>query len=220
MGKGMKNNSRGFTLTEAMISLGITGVLLGSVMAAYNFSGKAFQLENNRGELRQGLEKALEKMKEEVRLSDGGKILFNPSTASTYTALSIPFATLDANGLYTYSSGITWDRTIVYFLYTNAGKTELRRSFITSYNTDTATRQAQLDTIVSTGDIPNGGSYSGTTSTLLTADSISFTIASTNPTFDGYASSTQLSGNTSFGSVRLTSGNHTIRFQITGKNAA
>ena len=108
----MKKTNHGFTLVEAMISLGITGVLLASVMAAYTFSGKAFQVENNRGELRQGLEKSLEKMKEDVRLTDGGKILYNPSTASTYTAMSIPYATLDANGLYTYSSGITWDKTI------------------------------------------------------------------------------------------------------------
>lgn len=211
----MKISQKGFSLTEATISLAVAGVFMASVMAAWNFSAKAWHIENYRGEIRYGLEKALERIKEDVRLSDGGKILYNPSAGTPYTAMSIPSATRDSNGFFTYGASITWDKTIIYHLYVSGGKTQFRQTLINSYDTDTATRQSQLDSVVASGT-----AVGAATQVLFTADTATLQISPTNPTFDGYASSEQLSGNTRFGAARLTAGNHDIRFQVTGKNSA
>ena len=213
----MRNSSKkGFTYVELLMSLSITAMFLTSVMSSWYFSTKSFKQENLKGQLRFELSKALEWMKEDVRKTDGSKILFYPSDDTTYTAISLPLATTNGSGLYTLSSSmVSWDKTVIYHIYDNAGTVELRRTVFSSFDSTAATRQSQLDSVVT-----SGGNDSATTRVLAEGDSIELSIIPTSPSFDGYSSALELGENTSFGTMQLSSGNHTARFTITGKNAA
>lgn len=209
--------NRGFTLIESMIALAISGAFLLTVISAWTFSTKIWKEESVRSNLRVNIEQTMERVKEDVRLSDGNKILFYPSTATSYTAFSLPRATPNVSGFLTLSSGsISWDRTVIYHVYNNSGVYELRRTTLPTFNSSVATRQANLDTAATTGTVSGG-----TTRTIFKAGSgTTFEIVPSNATFDGYSASTNRSSNTSFGSIQLTSGTHQIRFESTSKNAS
>ena len=213
-------SKEGFSLLEAMIALGIGAIFLTSVLATWYATTKAWNDEGQLFEVRINIEKAMERIKSDVRLSTDTNILFYPAGSTSYTAISIPRSTPSTStGLLTMSSGaIVWDKTVIYHVYTPSGQSsELRRTVINSYDSNSTTRQTQLNTVV-TGGTYNTGTY--TTTTLFKADTVSLTIEPPVPTFDGYSSTTTRSANTSFGSMPLTAGTHTIRFEVTGKNSS
>lgn len=199
----------GFTLVEALVAVGMSSIFLVSAMSTWTYTTKIWKEESVRSELRYGVEKSLEKMKEDIRLSDGGKISFYPVGGASYTAIGMPREYVNSNGLYDISSGITWADTVIYHVHDNA----LLRTQV-AYNANAAARQAQVDEAATTGSVSDG-----TTRTLFSADTVAMDLVPSSPEFDGYASSLKLGANTSFGAIQLTPGNHTVRFQITGKNA-
>jgi prepilin-type N-terminal cleavage/methylation domain-containing protein len=204
----------GFSLVEVLVALSISGLFLATLTGAWYFSTKSFKEENLRGRLRFDLHKAMERIKEDVRMTNGNNLVFYPSSASTYTALSVPKATANGSGFYTLSSSaVSWDKTVIYHLYDNGGTQELRRSVFGSYLSTTAARQSQLDALVLAGS-----DASASMTVLASGDEVTLEITPTSPTFDGYNSSLDLSENTSFGSVYMTAGNHLVRFIVAGKN--
>ncbi len=210
----LNRSAVGFSLVEAMVALGLGGAFLMSVISAWTYSTKIWKEESVRSTLRVQIESAMERVKEDTRLSDGNGILFYPTNTTPYTGISLPRATRNGNGFYTMSSGqIAWDSTIIYHIFVNGSLTEFRRTVLPTYNSSSATRQTQLDTAVTTGTVSGG-----TTRTLFKAEDITLEIVPQSPTFDGYAASVSRSSNTNFGSVRLTSGTHLVRFEVTGKN--
>ena len=212
----MRNSRRGFTIVEILMALFLSATFLTAVMSAWFFSSKTFHQENLQGRVRFDLHKAMEWMKEDVRLTNGSNILFYPAGASTFTGISIPKATPNANGFYTLSSSlISWDTTVIYHVFDNGGTMELRRTIFDSYLSSSAARQTQLDSVVS-----SGGDNSASTRVLAEGDEISLEISPTSPTFDGYSANLEPSENTSFGSKQMTAGNHTVRFIAEGKNSA
>lgn len=207
-------SSGGFTLVESLVALAIGGAFLTSVLSAWFFSTKTWNQENLHSKLRYQIERSMEKLKADVRLSDGNNIVFYPAADPTYTAISLPSSTLDSNGLRTIgSTGITWNRTVIYHTYVSGGTTQLRRTIVGTYDTNATNRQTQLDNCVATGTVTGA-----TTTTLFSSPSLTFEMAPTAPTFDGYAASTEQSAVTSFGSIRLSAGTHSIRFEVTGQN--
>ncbi len=212
-------NANGFSLLEAMIAMAVGAAFLATVISAWFFSTKTWKEESTQSLLRVGIEQAMEKIKEDVRLSDGNQILFYPSTGASFTAISIPRATPGTGGFLTLSGGnIVWDKTVVYYTYASGGKVELRRAVYNSFNSSSAARQTELNTLVTTG-APSGGS-TATTRVLFKTDAASLEIVSPNPTFDGYGSGVSRSNLTNFGSATLSPGTHQIRFEATGKNTS
>src|SRR3989338_781174 len=115
----MMPNNKGFSLIEALISLGIGTVFLTTVYSTWIFSTRSWKEENVNSELRYAIETVMEKIKEDVRLSDGNEILFYPSGGSTYSAISLPRAMVDNVGFLGVDAetGIAWDKTIIYHVY-------------------------------------------------------------------------------------------------------
>lgn len=211
-------------MLEAFIAMSIGLVFLGSVLSAWYFTTRIWKEENIRSQLRYGVERSMEKIKADTRLSDQNSMLFYPttSTSSSYTAISLGYPKADpsATGFLTITSGaIDWSqgKTIVYSVYNNSvtGKQEFRREIFSSFNTDSTARQTQLNNVATTGT-----DTGGVTTVLFSADSIVFEATAANSTFDGYASTTQRSANTNFGGYRLSSGTHQIKFLVTGQNAS
>jgi len=211
-------NQKGFTLFEAILAFSLGGIFLATIVASWYFSSTVWKEESVRGKLRYDVERSMERIKNDIRLTDGNSILFYPAGESTYTAISFPTTTLNGSGFLTFSSNaIDWDKTVVYHVYQVNGKYELRKTAFNSFNDSSSARQTQLNSVVTNGQDTQG--LGGVTTTIFKADSVSLAMVPSSPTFDGYDASVIRSENTSFGSVRLTPGNHTIRFEVTGKNA-
>ena len=212
-------DQKGFSLFEAMLAFALGGVFLATIAAAWYFSSTVWKEESMRGKLRYDVERSMERMKNEIRLTDGNGLLFYPVSGSTYTAISFPASTLDSNGFLTFSgNAISWGKTMIYHVYPVNGKDELRKTVFNSFNASVSTRQTQLNNVVANGQDTQG--QGGVTTTLFKSDSVSLAMVSSSPTFDGYDASVVRSENTSFGSARLTPGSHTIRFEVTDKNAS
>ncbi|MEI8344973.1 MAG: type II secretion system protein [Candidatus Omnitrophota bacterium] len=214
-----KRSRRGFTLFELLVALAASGVFFITVISTLYYSARVGKVENLKGQLRIGLDKALERMKLDAHLSNSNGIVFYPTSAATFTAISLPQATPGGSGLLTLSSGaISWNRTVIYHLFVVGTQTELRRTVFNSYQATAASRQTQLNNVVLNGDgrAGPGGNYS--TTTVFAADTASLTINPQYATFDGYAATTTKSAATSFGSLVLTPGTHDISFIVTGKN--
>lgn len=212
-----RGSMSGFSLIESVISLALGLILLTTVLATWHFSTREWKSENAVSQMRYQSNAAIERIRQDARLADSSKILFYPSTATSYTAISLPQASPNASGLLTFSSGaIAWSRTVIYHVYTNGSRQELRRTVYSSFNASTTARQAQLDSVAESG---SGGAGS-TTEVLLSADSVDLELNSSTPVFDGYDSSVSLSELSDFGSVRIGSGTHEIKFLASGKNAS
>lgn len=212
----VRPGQQGFTLVETYVAMAIGGAFLMSVLGAWFYTTKIWKEESVRMAVRVGVERGIERLKEDVRLSDYNNILFYPAGPGPYTGISLPRATPDSTGRLTFSSGqIAWDRTVLYHLYDNAGTQELRRTVISGFNSSEAARQATLDAAVAAGSVAGAD-----TSVLCKGTALSLQITPQSPEFDGYAATTSRSGLTSFGSVTLAPGSHEITFETTGKNDA
>ncbi|MBD3296268.1 MAG: hypothetical protein GF392_02755, partial [Candidatus Omnitrophica bacterium] len=215
-------NNRGFTLVEVIFVAVITVMVIGAILSSWIFTYKTWTVENQRTQLRVDLLKALETIKRDLRLSSLTYIAFYPSGAEPYTAMSLPVAETD-NGLYSLNAhgNIIWDKTVVYHLYAEAdGTTTLRRTVIDPRD-NTLTdeeRQNQLADIVTSG----GEGAGQETDTGFLRNVSNFGISSLAPFVDFYTDSStpERAGKVVFGWTKLSSGNHTFRFEITGKNAS
>jgi hypothetical protein len=211
---------KGFSLIEAAMSLALGAAFLASVYSSWFFCTKVWNQESLRSKLRSSVEFSMEKIKEDIRLSDGNNLLFYPQNSSSYTAVSLPRAAVDSAGFLGFSGGsIAWDKTVIYHLYQNGAATELRRTVFNSFDPSSSSRQNQLNSVVANGS-GSGLAESSTTRALFSSETASFSVTPQAATFDGYAAGTARSANTSFGSKKLTAGTHQVRFEITGKNAS
>lgn len=211
------SNRKGFSLSEALVALGVGGVFLTSVFAMWTTTTQVWRQQSAETKLHYSIETSLERIKHDLRLSDGNSILFYPQNAAEYTAISMPSPVVDANGFQSFAAGggIQWSRTLIYHVFTpDGGKPELRLTVIPSFESSAALRQSELDAVVTAG----AGTGGATTRTLFSAETVSLVMRPEAPSFDGYAATTERSENITFGTVHMTPGSHSIRFEVTGKN--
>ena len=166
--------------------------------------------------------KAMETIKSDLRLSSLTYMSYYPAGSDTYTAISMPVAERDANGFFTLDANgeIDWDTTVIYHVYTDVGgNNTLRRTvFNPRDNTMTdAQRYAQLSNVVTAG---TGGGGS-TTDTDFLENLNSFVIDPRAAIIDFYYDSNDpvRTGKVTFGRATLDASDHTIRFEVVGKNS-
>ncbi len=212
--KKILRNKKGFTFTEVMFVGIISVIVIGGILSAWIFTYRTWTVERQYTELRIDLMNALEVIKNDLRLSSLTYMSFYPNTEQTYTAVSMPVAETDSNGFFTLDADekIDWDKTVIYYLHTagDGSKTLRRKVFDPRDNTkDEDERYAQLEDVV-TGE--EGEEF------LKNVDT--FEISPLSPIVDFYdESSTPVRvGKMVFGWANLSSGDHTIRFEIDGKN--
>ncbi|MBL7072273.1 MAG: type II secretion system protein [Candidatus Omnitrophica bacterium] len=212
---------KGFTLSEVVFAALISIMVIAAVLSIWVFTYRTWAGERVRTGLRTDLVKALETIKNDLRLSSLTHISFYPSGGEPYTAISMPVADLDGNGFFTLNANgkIDWDKTVIYHLFPAEGtQYTLRRTVFNSRDnskTDVQ-RYVQMAAVVSSG---SGGSY---TDTEFLKNVDVFEISSLAPVIDFYdVSATAVKANqVVFGWARLSPGDHTIRLEVTGKNAA
>jgi type II secretory pathway pseudopilin PulG len=220
---GILRDKRGFTLVEVIFVAVITVMVIGAILSSWIFTYKAWTTENRRTQLRVDLLKALETIKKDLRLSSLTYIAFYPPGAEPYTAISLPVAETGSNGLYPLNANgnIVWGKTVIYHPYSETdGTTTLRRTVIDPRD-NTLTddeRETQLANIVTSG----GEGAGQETDTGFLRNVSDFSISSLSPFVDFYTDSStpERAGKVVFGWAKLSSGDHTFRFEITGKNAS
>jgi type II secretory pathway pseudopilin PulG len=214
----------GFTLVEAMVSIVL--VVLGVAMALTGFLYvvKSESIISVQSELDLDTQKAMERLKRDLRLSSLDNMFFYPAGAAEFEAISFPVAEdSDGDGLIeTDADGkIAWDRQIIYHVRRSTPD-ELRvTTFSTRNNTLTdAQRQAQLNWTVEQGS--GAGTHEGSNSTTFTVfrNLVEFKIRPRAAEFDGYASA--LTRDTvGLGTyILLSPGSHDFTFTVIGKNAS
>lgn len=212
---------KGFTLSEVVFAVMISMMVIAAVLSIWVFTYRTWAGERARTGLRIDMVKALETIKNDLRLSSLTHMSFYPSGGEPYTAISMPVADLDANGFFTLDAHgkIDWDKTVIYHLFPAEGtQYTLRRTVFNSRDnskTDVQ-RYVQMAAVVSAG---TGGSH---TDTEFLENVDVFEISSLAPVIDFYdVSATAVKANqVVFGWARLSPGDHTIRLEVTGKNAA
>ncbi|MFQ5952879.1 MAG: type II secretion system protein J, partial [Candidatus Omnitrophota bacterium] len=220
---GALKNKKGFTFVE-VIFVAITFLLvMGAVLSSWLFTQETWTGERERTHLRVDLMKALEIIKSDLRLSDLNNIVYYPD-AGPYTAISLPVAETDSDGFFTLDADekIDWDKTVIYHLFTDAGGNEVLRRTVYDPRDNTLTdaeRETQLENVVTSGT-GSGSDWSTDTEFLENVDI--FEISSLSTIIDFYTdSSTPVrSDKVVFGWARFNDGDHTIRFEVTGKNTS
>jgi type II secretory pathway pseudopilin PulG len=216
-------NKKGFTLTELLFVGVISVMVVAAIISTWVFTYKTWTVENDQTYLRVNLMKALETIKNDVRLSSLTYMVFYPEGSATYTAVSMPVAEANANGFYTLDANnlIVWDKTVIYHMYLEAdGTYTLRRTVIDPRDNGLTEeeRYDELESVVTTGH----GETGTTTDTEFLKNVETFNISSLSSIIDFYNSSATpvRIGKLIFGWVKLAPGDHTLRFQIIGKNSA
>ena len=220
--------SQGFTITEVMVAAVISTLLIGSVTAALVQSLRAWRAAGIRSELHMDLERSMERMRHDLRLSSVGigLMAFYPADAVEYTAISFPLATPDADGLLPRDSAgnIIWDTTIIYHVRPGSPD-ELIRSTFTPRNPNAtpADLYEQLVKVVQSTSLSDVQSAvmqgERATSQVIFRNLVNMTFRPPEMRFDGYAPQYERARRFTWGSVVLSNGVNQLTFTVQGKNA-
>ncbi|MBL7158036.1 MAG: hypothetical protein ISS91_00795, partial [Candidatus Omnitrophica bacterium] len=213
---------------EVLISVMLGMIILSMVLSMWYYAYKNWTLDRIRTNLKVNLEIAIERIKEEIRLSSATHIsLYKPVSETEYKAISFPVAEPDVNGFFALDNedNIDWDNSVIYHVYQNpaTSNTEFRRTEFTDNHDvliDKTQRDAQLASVVADGDGSGAVNSVNATTKVIFTSLAELTIAPKAQEFDGYSPTVKRSDNISFGSVRLESGNHDLKFEVTNKNTS
>lgn len=217
-----KRSNAGFTLAELMVSLLITVFVVSASVAGYIYVLQGERLNSTQAGLDVDVRTAINRLRHDLRLSAIDKILFYPAGPGPYSAVSFPMTTPPAGGLVNHGTNglIQWDKTVVYHVWSGQPNQLRITTFSPRNNSLTdAQRQAQLNSVVTTGD--GSQTYdSGTASTRVLFDNlVQWSIYPQLAIFDGYSSNTERAVNYALGSIALSPGSHLFKFTCIGKNA-
>ncbi|MGB2878719.1 MAG: hypothetical protein WBD24_00865, partial [Candidatus Omnitrophota bacterium] len=221
--RNILRDKKGLTYTELLVAVFVSVIIITAILSVWLFAYKMWISEQKRTLSRLDLLKAGETIKRDIRRSSATYMSFYPEGTDVYTAVSLPVATADAGGLYSLNAKgeIDWASTVIYHVFTDAGgKKTLRRTVVTPRNNtmDYDERYSQLESVVTSG---SGGTGS-TTDTSFMEDPDSFEIRTVPAVFDFYEDSSDPVGfrNEVFGWARLDAGDHSIRFEVIGKDGS
>ncbi|MBU4200124.1 MAG: hypothetical protein KKG09_06705 [Verrucomicrobia bacterium] len=213
--------SRAFTLVEAAIATAVTVIVIAGTLSTFVYGLRAWQTESVKNEINMDLERAMERIRQDLRLSSVGigLMAFYPANAAEYTAISFPMSTVDTNGLLMRESTgkIRWTQTVVYHVHPGSPD-QFRRTVFSPRKTNATPAElyTQLQSVVQG------------TNTCLTGESVNEQVIFRNLVnlrirppemqFDGYSPTYCKAQTVNWGSVVLSNGPHNLTFTIEGKN--
>lgn len=222
MRAGWLKRRTGYSLAEAMVSLGIFMVAMGLASGGWLFMVKGEKANSTQAELDFYVRKTIERLRSKLRLSSLEKVVFyQPPTADHFTAISFPLAIdNDHDGLIEMlnDTNIIWDQTVIYHVWNRTPEQLLCTTFSPRDNTLTdAQVREQLAYVVANGH--GTGTYGGENATteVLFENLFEWKLWPKGSTFDSY-STTLKRELVPFGSVIVGPGSHSVSFRVTGKN--
>lgn len=217
--------SAGYTLTETVIALAITTMVVMAATAGWLYTVRSEKMNSLQSELDMDVRKTMENLKRDLRLSSLDKMYFYPPGPGPYTAISFPIAA-DTNGdgvveMMTGDTNVLWTSTVIYHVWTGSPN-ELRRTVFTPRDNDLtpAQCQEQLTSVVTNGSGSATYGAANSTSRPIFKNLFTWSIWGKSATFDGYSPTLQRDMEVSFGSILLGTGSHLVKFQTVDKNPA
>ncbi|MGB2598906.1 MAG: hypothetical protein WBB86_01780 [Candidatus Omnitrophota bacterium] len=219
--KNVLRDARGLTITELMVSAMVAAIIIATILSAWLFAYRTWIREEKRVHARVDLLKANETIKRDIEKSSATYMSFYPAGADTYTAISMPAAEANESGFYTLNEfdEIEWDKTIIYHVFTDGEGNKTLRRTVYDPRDNTMTRDeryTQLESVAASGT----GDIGSTTDMVFCENLDSFGIKALPFIIDFYLNdtTTQRTGKVIFGWARIEPGEHTLRFEVTGKN--
>ena len=224
----MKTNkhimTKGYTLTEVMLSVVILSAVFFIAITGWLYVIRGERLNNVQNELDIDVRRAMERIKSELRLSSLDCICYYPAGLGPYTAMSFPMARDDdGDGLIELDSNgkVIWDKTMVYHVWSSSPNQLRLTVFDPRDNSLTdAQRQEQLNSVVANGK--GDYTYNGANAETIPIfeNLFDWEIYTKGASYDAYSPVLDREQNVSFGSIALSSGSHLFRFRTVGKNTS
>jgi hypothetical protein len=214
-----KTGHRHFNLIEMMFTVVLMVFIVSMALGGWAYVVSCLRKIQVQNELDLDVRRAMEGLKNDVRLTSLDKLLLYPQGAGPYTAVSFPKARdddddglidLDADG------HIIWDQTVIYHAFRGESH-QLRRTVIQSWDsalTDSE-RHAQLAAVVAAGDGGNGA-----TTRVVFENLFTWSIQGKATVFDAYNPVLGRSPQFAFGSAYVAPGSHVLTFRVVGRNPA
>lgn len=220
--------SMGFTLTEVMITSALSVIVMAGVTAAFIQELKVFDQEQIKNELYYNLEEALERIRQDMRLSSVGigQMAFYPENTGSYSAISIPMS-VDTNGdgllEREATDQIIWNQTVIYHVRLGAPDQLIRSTFYPRCPTATTEMiYRQLSNVaVSVND-------AGVTNACMPGESASSRVVFENlvtlrfrppaSSYDCYSSASNRPETYNWGSLVLGPSTYGLKLTVMGKN--
>jgi len=219
-------SSRGFTLVEVLVASTITVLVITGALSTFVYGLRSWQAEAVKNEINIDLEGAMERIRQDLRLSSVGigLMAFYPANAAEYTAISFPMSTAGTNGLLTRdeSTGkIQWTKTVIYHVFPGTPDQLLRTVFSPRSTNATADQlYSQLQSVVQATNISDYLCLPGEipSEQVVFQNLVNLKIRPPEIMFDGYAPSYCKAQTFNWGSAVLSNGSHNLEFTIEGRN--
>ena len=211
----MKNN--GFTLVEVMAASFILVIVVTLSLAGFVYALRESQRSSIQQDLDIDVQKAMESLKVNMRLSSLTNMVFYPAGPGPYTAVSFPLARDDdGDGIVETTNGaIIWDKTLVYHVWSSIPNQLRLTTLDPRGNLNATALQNQLNYVVTNGYATN--LYMNGKTEVVFENLFNWTLAPKGGTYDGYSPSLTRE-RASLGMFAMTPGSHTFQFAVTGSN--
>lgn len=217
------NGRRGYTLVEISVAALILIIAVSMAMRGFLYVLRGTRHNISQNELDIDVQTAMERIKRDLRLSSMDRLSFAPASAKEYTAISFPMARDDdGDGAVDMdeNNDIIWDRQLVYHVWASTPNQLRLTVFDPRDNSLTPDeRQAQAEHVLKYGS--GDGTHNGNNAATLTVfeNLFNWSLKPSGAEYDAYAEEKSRDINVPLGTAVLDSGNHTITFELTGKNA-
>ena len=219
-----KENSKGFTLVEAVAAMTILVATISLALSGYMFLLKNANQADVQHELDIDVQVAIERLKKDLRLSSMDEIFGYPEGSPPYEAISFPIALVDANtGRLTRDPStkeIIWDETVIYHIVPGTPDKLTRTVFTNRDNSlEDPERQAQLDHVVSTGGTSGAANSGNASSQIIFSNLLKWGLDPQRGLFSGYAAQPSREV-ISLGYALLDAYTNSFTFTVIGRNSS
>ena len=209
-----------FSLVEVMVAVSIIVLVITGAFSTFIYGLRSWQAETVKNEINIDLEGAMERIRQDLRLSSVGigLMAFYPANASEYTAISFPVSTVTNDLLQREASGkIKWTKTVIYHVLPG-DPDQLRRTVFSprSTNATPSDLYSQLQSVVQGTNLCLG--YENCATQVVFQNLVNLKIRPPEIMFDGYAPSYCKAQTFNWGSAVLSNGTHNLTFTIEGQN--
>ncbi len=215
----------GVTVIELLVALSILAVMMAMATAGYLQLVHGERRSSHVAMLDMDVRKAIETLRQGLRLTTIDQVVFYPAGSPPYRAVSFP-AALDGDGdgmvdLDTGGTNVLWAQTVIYHVLATSPHQLLRTTFHPRNRSLTeAQRAEQLRRVVEQED--HGANYElepYQRTTRIFSNFFQWELSSQSTSFDGY-SPVEERVPVALGGMVLEPGAHTITFRVTDKNSA
>ncbi|MBM4163351.1 MAG: prepilin-type N-terminal cleavage/methylation domain-containing protein [Lentisphaerae bacterium] len=214
----------GFSIAEFIVTITILLIVMTMAAVGYLHFIHAERRGSEVAQLDMDVRKAIEILREGLRLTTIDQVVFYPPNTPPHRAISYPAVVdWDRNGLVDLEPGgtnVLWGQTVVYHIWQQSPYQLLRTTFQPRNKTlSNEQRAEQLRRVV---EQPDHGAdyelepYQGTTR--IFSNFFEWNLSSKSTAFDGYSPAEERVP-TPFGSYVLAPGTHTLSFRTTDKNS-